>query len=191
MVYICFLFEFNGFLYVGYCCVIVLNFDLGLKYNGKINFWMDDINFIIEKIDYVDNIKKDIQWLGYEWNNDVFYVSDYFEELYNYVFDLIKKGLVYVDDFIVEEMVEMKGDIIIFGKNSFYCECFVEENFDFFMCMCVGEFEDGVCVLCVKIDMVVFNLLMCDFVLYCIKYECYYCIGDEWCIYLFYDFVYG
>ena len=175
--------EPNGFLHVGHCRAIVLNFDLGLKYNGKTNLRMDDTNPTTEKTDYVDNIKKDIQWLGYEWNNDVLYASDYFEELYNYALDLIKKGLAYVDDSTAEEMAEMKGDTTTPGKNSPYRERSVEENLDLFTRMRAGEFEDGARVLRAKIDMAAPNLLMRDPVLYRIKHERHHRTGDEWGIY--------
>ncbi|MEL6660649.1 MAG: glutamate--tRNA ligase family protein, partial [Bacteroidota bacterium] len=175
--------EPNGYLHVGHCRAIVLNFDLGLKYDGKTNLRMDDTNPTTEKTDYVDNIKNDIKWLGYEWEGEVLYASDYFEQLYNYAVDLIKKGLAYVDDSTAEEMAAMKGDIGTPGTNSPYRERAVEENLDLFARMRAGEFEDGARVLRAKIDMAAPNLLLRDPVLYRIKHEHHHRTGDKWVIY--------
>ncbi|MEO0726203.1 MAG: glutamine--tRNA ligase/YqeY domain fusion protein [Bacteroidota bacterium] len=183
--------EPNGFLHVGHCRAIVLNFDLGLKYDGKTNLRMDDTNPTTEKTDYVDNIKNDIKWLGYEWEGEVLYASDYFEQLYNYAVDLINKGLAYVDDSTAEEMAAMKGDIGTPGTNSPYRERSIEENLDLFARMRAGEFEDGARVLRAKIDMAAPNLLLRDPVLYRIKHEHHHRTGDEWVIYPLYDFAHG
>lgn len=183
--------EPNGFLHVGHCRAIVLNFDLGLKYSGKTNLRMDDTNPTTEKTDYVDNIKNDIKWLGYEWNGDVLYASDYFGQLYDYAIALINKGLAYVDDSTAGEIAAMKGDIKEPGVNSPYRERSVEENLDLFQRMKAGEFADGSRVLRAKIDMEHPNLLLRDPVLYRIKHEHHHRTGDEWCIYPMYDFAHG
>lgn len=183
--------EPNGYLHVGHCRAIVLNFDLGLKYDGKTNLRMDDTNPTTEKTDYVDNIKKDIAWLGYEWAGEVLYSSDYFDELYGFAVDLIKKGLAYVDDSTAEEMAAQKGDITTPGVNSPYRDRSVEENLDLFARMKAGEFPDGARVLRAKIDMAAPNLLLRDPVLYRIKHEHHHRTGDKWCIYPLYDFAHG
>ncbi|MEM1215661.1 MAG: glutamine--tRNA ligase/YqeY domain fusion protein [Bacteroidota bacterium] len=183
--------EPNGFLHVGHCRAIVLNFDLGNKYGGKTNLRMDDTNPTTEKTDYVDNIKNDIEWLGYEWNGDVRYASDYFAQLYQYALDLIRKGLAYVDDSTAEEMAAQKGDVTTPGTNSPYRNRSIEENLDLFQRMKAGEFPDGSRVLRAKIDMAAPNLLLRDPVLYRIKHEVHHRTGDDWCIYPMYDFAHG
>jgi len=183
--------EPNGFLHVGHCRAIVLNFDLGAKYGGKTNLRMDDTNPTTEKTDYVENIKKDILWLGYEWNGDVLYTSDYFGQLYDFAMTLIKKGLAYVDDSTAEEISEMKGEPTKPGENSPYRDRSVEENIKLFEGMRAGEFEDGSRVLRAKIDMTSPNMHMRDPVLYRIKHEHHHRTGDEWCIYPMYDFAHG
>lgn len=145
----------------------------------------------MEEIEYVESIKCDVKWLGFDWEGEVLFIFDYFLQLYQFVVDFIWKGLAYVDDFFVEEIVEQKGDIGVLGKESFYWNCSVEENLEFFEGMKDGKFFDGFKVLCVKIDMGYDNLLFCDLVFYCIKWEDYYCIGSDWNIYFMYDFVYG
>ncbi len=183
--------EPNGFLHVGHCRAIVLNFDLGIKYGGKTNLRMDDTNPTTEKTDYVDNIANDIRWLGYDWNDDILYASDYFGQLYDYAIDLINKGLAYVDDSTSEEMAAMKGDTTTPGTNSPYRDRPVEENLDLFARMKAGEFPDGSRVLRAKIDMAAPNLLLRDPVLYRIKHEHHHRTGDDWCIYPLYDFAHG
>lgn len=183
--------EPNGYLHVGHCRAIVVNFDLGQKYGGQTNLRMDDTNPTTEKTDYVDNIKNDIKWLGYQWAGEVVYSSDYFEQLYQFAIDLIKKGLAYVDDSSSEEIAEQKGDVTTPGSNSPYRERSVEENLDLFERMRKGEFTDGTRVLRAKIDMAAPNMLMRDPLLYRIKHETHHRTGDEWCIYPMYDFAHG
>lgn len=183
--------EPNGFLHVGHCRAIVLNFDLGMKYGGATNLRMDDTNPTTEKTDYVDNIKKDIEWLGYEWKDNVRYSSDYFGQLYDFAVQLIQKGLAYVDDSTPEQIAEMKGEPTKAGTNSPYRERTIEENLDLFTRMKAGEFEDGSRVLRAKIDMTSPNMHMRDPVLYRIKHEHHHRTGDEWCIYPMYDFAHG
>lgn len=183
--------EPNGFLHVGHCRAIVLNFDLGIKYGGLTNLRMDDTNPTTEKTDYVENIKKDIQWLGYEWNGEVVFASDYFGQLYGFAVDLIKKGLAYVDDSTPEEIAEMKGSPTLPGTESPYRNRSIEENLSLFEQMKDGAFEDGSRVLRAKIDMTSPNMHMRDPIIYRIKHEHHHRTGDEWCIYPMYDFAHG
>ena len=183
--------EPNGFLHVGHCRAIVLNFDLGIKYGGLTNLRMDDTNPTTEKTDYVENIKKDIQWLGYEWNGEVVFASDYFGQLYGFAVDLIKKGLAYVDDSTPEEIAEMKGSPTLPGTDSPYRNRSIEENLSLFEQMKDGAFEDGSRVLRAKIDMTSPNMHMRDPIIYRIKHEHHHRTGDEWCIYPMYDFAHG
>ena len=183
--------EPNGFLHVGHCRAIVLNFDLGIKYSGLTNLRMDDTNPTTEKTDYVENIKKDIQWLGYEWNGEVVYASDYFGQLYEFAVDLIKKGLAYVDDSTPEEIGEMKGSPTVPGTESPYRNRSIEENLSLFEQMKDGAFEDGSRVLRAKIDMTSPNMHMRDPIIYRIKHEHHHRTGDAWCIYPMYDFAHG
>jgi glutaminyl-tRNA synthetase len=183
--------EPNGFLHVGHCRAIVLNFDLGLKYNGLTNLRMDDTNPSTEKTDFVDNIKNDIKWLGYEWNGAVKYASDYFPQLYDFAIQLIKKGLAYVDDSTPDEIAEMKGNPTQPGTNSPYRDRSVEENLTLFEQMKNGDFPDGSRVLRAKIDMCSPNMHMRDPIMYRIKKEEHHRTGSEWNIYPMYDFAHG
>jgi len=183
--------EPNGFLHIGHCRAIVLNFDLGDEYNGKTNLRMDDTNPATEKTDYVDNIKNDIQWLGYEWDGEVKFASDYFPKLYEFAIDLIKKGLAYVDDSTPDEIAELKGTPTVPGKESPYRNRSVEENLDLFQKMKEGEFPDGSRVLRAKIDMSSPNMHMRDPIMYRIKHEEHHRTGKEWNIYPMYDFAHG
>ena len=183
--------EPNGYLHIGHAKAIWINFELGKKYGGKTNLRMDDTNPTTEKTDYVDNIQNDIKWLGYDWNGEVLYASDYFEQLYQYAVTLIKKGLAYVDDSTAEEMAAMKGDIKEPGKNSPYRDRSVEENLDLFERMKNGAFPDNSRVLRAKIDMAAPNLLMRDPIIYRIKHAPHHRTGDKWVIYPMYDFAHG
>jgi glutaminyl-tRNA synthetase len=183
--------EPNGFLHIGHCRAIVLNFDLGTKYSGSTNLRMDDTNPTTEKTDYVDNIMSDIKWLGYDWEGEVRYASDYFGQLYDFAIDLIKKGLAYVDDSSSEEIAEMKGDPTTPGTNSPYRDRSIEESLDLFQKMKEGAFPDGSKVLRAKIDMSSPNMHMRDPIIYRIKHEHHHRTGDEWCIYPMYDFAHG
>lgn len=183
--------EPNGYLHIGHAKAIVLNFDIAKKYGGKTNLRMDDTNPTTEKTDYVENIKNDIQWLGYQWNGEVLYASDYFPNLYEYAIKLIKKGLAYVDDSTSEEIASQKGTPTVPGKESPYRNRSVEENLDLFERMKNGEFADGSRVLRAKIDMASPNMHFRDPVMYRIKHEHHHRTGDEWCIYPMYDFAHG
>ncbi len=183
--------EPNGFLHIGHAKAIVLNFDIAQKYGGKTNLRMDDTNPTTEKTDYVENIKKDIQWLGYQWENNVLYASDYFPQLYEFAIQLIKKGLAYVDDSTSEEIAEMKGNVNVPGKESPYRNRSIEENLDLFERMKNGEFPDGSRVLRAKIDMASPNIHLRDPIMYRIKHEHHHRTGDAWCIYPMYDFAHG
>ncbi len=182
--------EPNGFLHIGHATAICLNFAIAKKYNGKTNLRFDDTNPTTEKTDYVDAIKRDIAWLGFKWDNEL-YASDYFDTLYEYAVDLIKKGLAYVDDSTSEEIAEMKGTPTVPGKDSPYRERSIEENLDLFSRMKAGEFPDGSRTLRAKIDMQSDNMLMRDPLIYRIKHEHHHRTGDKWCLYPMYDFAHG
>ncbi|MDX1942559.1 MAG: glutamine--tRNA ligase/YqeY domain fusion protein [Saprospiraceae bacterium] len=183
--------EPNGFLHIGHTKAITLNFDIAKKYGGKTNLRMDDTNPTTEKTDYVENIKKDIQWLGYQWDGEVLYASDYFPQLYDFAIKLIKKGLAYVDDSTPEEIADQKGTPIVPGKDSPYRNRLIEDNLDLFERMKNGEFPDGSRVLRAKIDMASPNMHMRDPVMYRIKHEHHHRTGNDWCIYPMYDFAHG
>ncbi len=182
--------EPNGYLHIGHAKAIVVNFGIAERYRGKANLRFDDTNPSTESTEYVDSIRNDVHWLGYEWSGEHF-ASDYFPQLYAFAIKLIKKGLAYVDDSTPEEIAEMKGDTEKPGKNSPYRDRSVEENLDLFQRMKAGEFPDGSRVLRAKIDMSSPNLHMRDPILYRIKKEAHHRTGDEWCIYPMYDFAHG
>lgn len=182
--------EPNGYLHMGHATSICLNFGLSKKYGGYTNLRFDDTNPVTEEIEYVDSIKDDIRWLGFEWKNE-HYASDYFDQLYEYAVKLIKKGLAYVDDLTADEMAVMKGSPIEPGKDSPYRNRSVEENFDLFARMKNGEFPDGTHTLRAKINMAHSNMLMRDPLLYRIKHAHHHQTGDKWCIYPMYDFAHG
>lgn len=183
--------EPNGYLHIGHAKAIVINFEIAKKYGGLTNLRMDDTNPSTEKTDYVDSIKHDIQWLGYQWNGEVVYASDYFDQLYDYALDLIKKDLAYVDDSTPEEIAAMKGDPSTPGTLSPYRSRSIEENLRLFEGMRNGEFPDGSRVLRAKVDMASPNMHMRDPILYRIKHEHHHRTGDKWCIYPMYDFAHG
>jgi len=182
--------EPNGYLHIGHASSICLNFGLTKKYPGYTNLRFDDTNPVTEDVEYVDSIKDDIRWLGFEWKNE-FYASDYFDKLYEFAVTLIKKGLAYVDDSTSEEMAAMKGTPTEPGKNSKYRDRSVDENIDLFARMKAGEFEDGARTLRAKIDMEHINMLMRDPVIYRIKHAHHHRTGDKWCIYPMYDMAHG
>jgi glutaminyl-tRNA synthetase len=182
--------EPNGYLHLGHASSICLNFGLTKKYPGYTNLRFDDTNPVTEDTEYVDSIKEDIRWLGFEWKHEL-YASDYFDTLYEYAIKLIKKDLAYVDDSSSEEMAAMKGTPTEPGKNSMYRERTVEENLDLFTRMKAGEFADGTRTLRAKIDMAHTNMLMRDPLLYRIKHAHHHRTGDTWCIYPMYDFAHG
>ncbi len=182
--------EPNGYLHIGHAKAIWINFELAKKYGGKTNLRFDDTNPVTEETQYVDSIKRDIAWLGYEWANEL-YASDYFDNLYSYAERLIEKDLAYVDDSTAEEIAEMKGVPTAPGKESPYRNRKKEESLDLFRRMKDGEFEDGRRVLRVKVDMTSPNMHMRDPVIYRIKKATHHRTGDKWCIYPMYDFAHG
>lgn len=179
--------EPNGYLHIGHAKSIVLNFELGKEYNGRTNLRFDDTNPLKEDVEYVESIKEDVAWLGYEWD-ELCYASDYFEEMYEKAVLLIKKGLAYVDDLSAEEIREYRGTLTEPGKESPFRNRSVEENLELFEKMRNGEFADGEKVLRAKIDMASPNLNMRDPVLYRITHSTHHNTGDKWCIYPMYDF---
>ena len=182
--------EPNGYLHIGHATSICLNFGLTKKYGGYTNLRFDDTNPATEETEYVDSIKDDVRWLGFEWKNEL-YASDYFPQLYEFAKTLIKKGLAYVDDSTSEEIAAMKGTPTEPGSNGPYRNRSVEENLDLFERMKKGEFPDGSHTLRAKIDMASPNMLMRDPVLYRIKHAHHHRTGDEWCIYPMYDMAHG
>jgi len=183
--------EPNGFLHIGHAKSICLNFGLAADYHGLCNLRFDDTNPETEEIAYVESIKQDVRWLGFDWEDREFYASDYFEQLYEYAVDLIKKGKAYVCDLSAEEVSEQRGTLTEPGRVSPYRNRSVEENLDLFRRMRAGEFPDGSRTLRAKIDMSHPNLLMRDPVLYRIRREHHYRTGDKWRIYATYDWAHG
>ena len=182
--------EPNGYLHIGHASSICLNFGLTKKYGGYTNLRFDDTNPVTEETEYVDSIKEDVRWLGFEWKNEL-YASDYFDTLYHFAIDLIKKGLAYADDSNSEEIAALKGTPTEPRKNSPYSNRTVQENLELFERMKNGEFKDGSKTLRAKIDMAHPNMLMRDPVLYRIKHAHHHRTGDNWCIYPMYDFAHG
>ncbi|HDP75612.1 MAG TPA: glutamine--tRNA ligase/YqeY domain fusion protein [Bacteroidales bacterium] len=182
--------EPNGYLHIGHAKSICLNFGLAQKYGGKTNLRFDDTNPVKEDVVYVNSIKEDIRWLGFEWANE-FYASDYFEQLYEWAELLIKKGLAYVDDQSQEEIRLNRGTVTQPGKESPWRNRSVEENLDLFRRMRAGEFKDGEKVLRAKIDMAHPNMLMRDPIMYRIIHAEHHRTGNKWCIYPMYDYTHG
>jgi glutaminyl-tRNA synthetase len=182
--------EPNGYLHIGHASSICLNFGLTQKYPGYTNLRFDDTNPVTEETEYVDSIKEDVKWLGFEWKNER-YASDYFDTLHEYAVKLIQKGLAYVDDSTSEEMATLKGTPTEPGKDSPYRNRSIEENLDLFARMKAGEFPDGSRTLRARIDMAHINMLMRDPILYRIKHAHHHRTGDTWCIYPMYDFAHG
>jgi glutaminyl-tRNA synthetase len=183
--------EPNGYLHIGHAKSICLNFGLGKKYNGKTNLRFDDTNPVKEDVEYVDSIMEDVKWLGFDWEDRLFYASDYFEQLYEYACILIRKEKAYVCDMTAEEISETRGTPTRAGKESPYRSRTVEENIDLFSRMRSGEFPDGAKVLRAKIDMGSPNMHMRDPVLYRILHAHHHRTGSQWCIYPMYDFAHG
>jgi glutaminyl-tRNA synthetase len=182
--------EPNGYLHIGHAKSICLNFGLAKKYGGKTNLRFDDTNPTTEETEYVDGIKADIQWLGFDWSDEL-YASDYFEKLYEFAVKLIKKGLAYVDDSSAEEIAAQKGTPTEAGKGNRYRNRSVKENLDLFERMRNGEFKDGEKVLRAKIDLASPNMHLRDPLMYRIKHAHHHRTGNEWCIYPMYDFAHG
>jgi len=179
--------EPNGYLHIGHAKSIIINFGLADEFNGKTNLRFDDTNPLKEDIEYVNSIKEDVKWLGFEWDNLLF-ASNYFEEMYNKAVLLIKKGLAYVDDLSADEIREYRGTLTEPGKNSPYRDRTIEENLDLFVRMRNGEFENGQKVLRAKIDMASPNINLRDPVIYRISHATHHNTGDKWCIYPMYAF---
>jgi len=182
--------EPNGYLHIGHAKSICLNFGLGNKYGGKTNLRFDDTNPTKEETEYVDSIKEDVQWLGFNWANEL-YASDYFDELYQLAVSLINKGLAYVDDSTAEEIATLKGSPTQPGKDSEYRTRSIEDNLRLFAEMKAGKYSDGEKVLRAKIDMAANNMHMRDPIIYRIKHAHHHRTGDAWCIYPMYDFAHG
>ena len=174
--------EPNGYLHVGHASSICLNFGLGLRYNAPVNLRFDDTNPAKEEQEYVDAIKKDVEWLGYQWAEER-YASDYFQQLYDWAVDFIKRGLAYVDSQSSEEMAKQKGTPSQPGTESPYRNRSVEENLDLFEKMKNGEFPEGTHVLRAKINMSSSNMLMRDPIMYRILHKHHHRTGDNWKIY--------
>jgi glutaminyl-tRNA synthetase len=183
--------EPNGYLHIGHAKAITVDFGVAAEFGGKCNLRFDDTNPVKEDVEYVDSIKADIRWLGYDWEDREYYASDYFEELYGYAVKLIKKGKAFVCDLSAEELREYRGTPYEPGKNSPYRNRSVEENLDLFARMRAGEFPEGARTLRAKIDMSSGNLNMRDPVMYRIIHASHHRTGDAWCIYPMYDFAHG
>jgi len=183
--------EPNGYLHIGHSKSICLNFGIADKYGGKCNLRFDDTNPTKEEIEYVDSIKKDIKWLGFDWEDREFYASDYFDNLYEYAVVLIKKGKAYVDSCTGDEIREMRGTPTEPGKESPYRNRSVEDNLDLFERMKHGEFKDGEHVLRAQIDMSSPNMNLRDPIMYRIRHASHHRTGDKWCIYPMYDWAHG
>ncbi|MGF7214054.1 glutaminyl-tRNA synthetase [Spirosoma lacussanchae] len=182
--------EPNGYLHIGHAKSICLNFGLADKYGGQTNLRFDDTNPVTEDTEYVDSIKNDVRWLGFDWENEL-YASDYFEQLYQFAEALILKGLAYVDDSTSEEIAAQKGTPTEPGRLSIYRDRSVDENLDFFRRMRAGEYPDGAKVLRVKVDMASPNMQLRDPIIYRIKHAHHHRTGNAWCIYPMYDFAHG
>ena len=182
--------EPNGYLHIGHAKSICLNFGLAKKYGGKTNLRFDDTNPTKEDVEYVDSIKQDIQWLGFKWAVER-YASDYFQQLYDWAEELIKKGLAYVDDQTLEEIRAGRGTVQTPGTNSPYRERSVEENLKLFREMKDGKYKEGEKVLRAKIDMSSTNMLFRDPIMYRINYTPHHRTGTKWCIYPMYDYAHG
>ena len=182
--------EPNGYLHIGHAKSICLNFGLALKYGGKTNLRFDDTNPAKEEVEYVDSIKEDVRWLGFEWASEL-YASDYFDQLYAFAVAMIKKGLAYVDDSTAEEIASQKGIPTIPGTPNQHRSRSVEENLELFTDMKAGKYADGAKVLRAKVDLAAPNMHLRDPLMYRIKHTGHHRTGDTWCIYPMYDFAHG
>ncbi|OQY20786.1 MAG: glutamine--tRNA ligase [Anaerolineaceae bacterium 4572_32.1] len=183
--------EPNGYLHIGHAKSICLNFGIAGDYGGLYNVRFDDTNPITEEVEYVASIQEDIRWLGFDWDDRLFYASDYFDQLYEFALQLIEAGKAYVDDLSTEEIKEHRGSWNKSGQDSPYRDRTVEENLDLFKRMRAGEFEDGSRVLRAKIDMASPNMNMRDPIMYRILHASHHRTGDKWCIYPMYDWAHG
>ncbi|MBU2974922.1 glutamine--tRNA ligase/YqeY domain fusion protein [Zobellia sp. B3R18] len=182
--------EPNGYLHIGHASSICLNFGLGLRYNAPVNLRFDDTNPAKEEQEYVDAIKRDVEWLGFKWDTER-YASDYFQQLYDWAVELIKQGKAYVDEQSSEAMAEQKGTPIQPGTNSPFRDRSIEENLAIFQKMKDGEFEEGTHVLRAKIDMSSSNMLMRDPIMYRVLHKAHHRTNTDWCIYPMYDWTHG
>jgi len=182
--------EPNGYLHIGHAKSICLNFGMADKYGGKTNLRFDDTNPVTEETEYVESIKADVRWLGFDWEEE-HYASDYFDQLYAFALTLIKKGLAYVDDLSAEEIAATKGTPTEPGKASPFRDRSIEENLSLFTAMKEGKYDDGEKVLRAKIDLASPNMHMRDPIMYRIKKTHHHRTGDKWCIYPMYDFAHG
>ncbi|MGS3184985.1 glutamine--tRNA ligase [Aeromonas taiwanensis] len=180
--------EPNGYLHIGHAKSICLNFGIARDYQGQCNLRFDDTNPAKEDIEFVESIKQDVQWLGFQWSGEICYSSDYFHKLHGYAIELIEKGLAYVDELTPEQMREYRGTLTAPGKNSPFRDRSVEENLALFAKMKSGEMAEGSACLRAKIDMASPFMVMRDPVIYRIKFAHHHQTGDEWCIYPMYDF---
>jgi len=182
--------EPNGYLHIGHAKSICLNFGLAQRYNGKTNLRFDDTNPVTEDTEYVDSIKEDVRWLGFEWANEL-YASDYFDLLYAFALNLIKQGYAYVDDSTAEEIAAQKGTPTEPGVANQYRSRSIEENVQLFEDMKAGKYSDGAKVLRAKVDMASPNMHLRDPLMYRIRHAHHHRTGDKWCIYPMYDFAHG
>ncbi len=183
--------EPNGYLHIGHAKSICLNFGTARKYNGLANLRFDDTNPVKEDTEYVDSIMEDVRWLGFDWDDRLYYASDYFGQLYEWALKIIAEGKAYVDDLNAEQISEYRGTVTTAGKESPYRSRTPEENLDLFTRMKNGEFADGSKVLRAKIDMAHPNMLMRDPIMYRILHTDHHRTGDQWCIYPMYDYAHG
>ena len=182
--------EPNGYLHVGHASAICLNFGLGIDYQAPVNLRFDDTNPAKEEQEYVDAIKRDIEWLGYKWDREC-YASDYFQQLYDWAVEFVKNGKAYVDSQTSEEMAKQKGTPTQTGTDSPYRNRSIQENLDLLERMKNGEFPNGTHILRAKIDMSHTNMLMRDPIMYRILHSHHHRTGDKWCIYPMYDWAHG
>ena len=183
--------EPNGYLHIGHAKSICLNFGIAEEYKGLCNLRFDDTNPSKEEQEYVRSIKENVQWLGFDWKDRLYFASDYFDQMYEYALQLVKDGKAYVDDLSAKEISEYRGTLTKPGKNSLYRDRSVEENLDLFQRMKNGEFKDGEKVLRAKIDMAHPNFNMRDPIIYRILHATHHNTGDKWCIYPMYDWAHG
>ena len=183
--------EPNGYMHIGHAKAICIDYGIAEDFGGLYNLRFDDTDPVKEDVEYVDAIQKDIRWLGFDWEDRLFYASDYFQQLYDWALQLVKEGKAYVCDLSADETREYRGTLTEPGTDSPYRERPVEENLDLLDRMRTGEFEDGARVLRAKIDMASPNINMRDPVMYRIKHATHHRTGDEWCIYPMYDFAHG
>ncbi|MEE3337409.1 MAG: glutamate--tRNA ligase family protein, partial [Candidatus Latescibacterota bacterium] len=183
--------EPNAYLHIGSAKAITINYGIAEEYGGQYHLRYDDTNPVREEQEYVDSMKEDIRWLGYDWGEHEYYASDYFDQLYEWAVELIEQGLAYVDDQTADEIRANRGSLTEPGTNSPYRDRSVEENLDLFARMKNGEFADGTRVLRSKIDMTSPNITLRDPVMYRILHHHHQRTGDKWCIYPMYDWAHG